>query len=463
MTVHYPPTVTIGSELLPSSWDGSGLAALDEVDIDWGRTELYDDVRPTVFKIRVIDPDGTWATSHDRQGDPVTVTVGSRVMARGRVNNVIVGLERVVNPNTDQLVSVWVAVVTISDVQADLASAIVPGPSAYNPSFDEFGDAYWPSSTNPTTRIASIMDQGASDYVTAIQVPSFSPVYASYSFRQYNFSDNRSLLDLITGMYRMIPLAHVNYNPDTETISLGLPADNPGRNLTYTGGVIEISPNAGFEIPANRLELTSAPEVSSTIANAVDVVQINWIRLKVGAIDNRDFVHMKTQSLTDRFDPAEAGRRILQINTDLFYWEDYAVALADDIVALVDGVNGRFDLPELRFDFRRGTTGDSDLDELLLSVYDQPVSLSFPGSIFASLPNVGSSFQLIGGRLLWHGRRNGSKLEEGWTVDLRVSPTVGTLTPVTLTSYVTNTTAKLNEFDPDIRWSDLVDVTIGAA
>lgn len=461
MSIHYLPTVTIAGESIAPSWDGHELAALGGMTLDWGREELYDDVRPTVTKLQIIDPDGYWATSTDRQGASVTISIGARDLFKGRVNEVDVLREVVFNPDTEDEDEVWIAELTLSDPLADLAAAVLPGPNAYNSSFDEFGDGYWPGASSAATRRTSIFNGGADDYVASIQAPSLDPLYDE--FREYNFSDRRSLLDLIEGMYHLVPLGHVNYDPDTEGITVGLPASNPGLALVYGGGIISILPNDGYTLPANRLELLDDLRAVSTIANAVDLVQVNYTRLKSAPADARDFVEEKVQAPTSRYVPGATGVRILQIDTDLYFYAALATSVAVAVAAMAEGINGRFELPAVRYDFRRGTTGDVALDELLLSVYDKAEALYLAGSVFSVFPEVGASRQLIGGLLTWHGRRAGSSLEEGWTVDLRLAPTVGTLSPVTLATYVTNTAARLNEFSPEIRWTDLADVTIGAA
>jgi hypothetical protein len=239
-----------------------------------------------------------------------------------------------------------------------------------------------------------------------------------------------------------------------------------------------VTPVTGKSIPANDLILTESKKLTATVQSAIDIIRTHWTSSPFLTLNAGQKYYHETQ--TGHYDPTASGQRVLEIDSHFNYrpspvqptqiddathttWNELVLRLGVTTADLVDDVNGKFLMPALRYDFRRQSTGDTELDHLLLDTKDRAVPLYFPGSLFDQLPNVGPQHQLVGGTTTWNGKVTGSNLDAGWTVDMVLAPATGAGTPVTIDALVTNTTPLMDAFDPALYIDSLGAVTIGLA
>lgn len=450
----YEPTITIDGVELPGEWDGLSLVALDEVSIHWGREGLFDETEPATLTVYVIDPAGDWATNGDLIGTPITVDRATPTtrMFRGRIADVNVKPTTVYNPLTEKFERVWRTELLCTDPLTDLAQSITGGPGAPG---GGVAIGVWPARSTPGARVTDLFTMGAGNIVTTIETPVPTPVPGQTAWvKSHPSTESISHLDLIRALYKYIPLAHADYDPTTHGIVLGLPADNDDLALVLDGGLMTLQPVSGVALPASSVIITDELAINSGVDSAIDAVQVNWRTYS----PDTDVV---AQTLTSRYDPAARGRRVLLIESDIYYIAQHAINVANATAAIVDEVNGLFSVPQgLRLDLRRFTYDDALID-IVLDTKTQPTAIYMAGSILAPLPNVGPMFQLIGATITWHNRAPGSTLPAGWTVDLQLAPTVGQVAGVGMQALVTNSTPTMADFDPALTMGELGYVTIG--
>lgn len=476
MTPRYQPKITIGKKDIAPSWDGKDIAALDALSLVWGKPDLYARVQTATATIRVIDPDGQWATSNDLIGNPVTIARPGRRMFRGEITNSEVTLINVIDPITGNKRTAWLATLATVGVLGQLDRIVTVGPGTDPAVIATYGVGYWPHAA-ARNRVPQIMAAGADQYVNAIELIGGDPPGGFARTVAPHFrSEQISLLGLIERLYALEPLAHVNYNAHTNEIELGHTAPSSGLVLTLDAGVIELTPLSGFSLPAELLINSSIPTVSSTVSEAIEVIDVLWwswylntvdLPSPIGTVSYLEFVEEHTQ-VSVGVNPADRpSRRTLSVTTDAYpptaFATDPLIAqtLGEMVASMVAGVNGRFTPPSMRFDFRRFDLGDSVLDELLLDTMDHPEPLYFPGSMFNQFHSAGPQFQLVGATLTWYGKQAGSELDAGWVLDMTLAPTTGVLDTVTIEELVTNTSPTLDAFNHDITLAELGYVTEG--
>lgn len=126
-------------------------------------------------------------------------------------------------------------------------------------------------------------------------------------------------------------------------------------------------------------------------------------------------------------------------------------ALAEDLAAMFEQLNGKVNLPRVRFDWSRFEY-PADVTTALIDTYAKPLPLYFPGSVFAAVTDAATEHQVIGGTLTY---------DHGWTLDATLAPAIRTRGDLTLDQLVTIDAPTLNDFDPDLNVADLGNATKG--
>jgi hypothetical protein len=475
VVAQYPAYVTIDGEAITAGWDGSAVAAVADIAITWGRSDIYSKTEPASLRLNLVDPTGDWATDNSLVGKLVVVgrTSPDRVMFRGRITDIAPQRRTIIHPDGGPAV-VYIVEVLAVDKLADLAQAHPLGPGTGLVAIYGIADGFW-IQARPAARVDAIKAQGGSAIVASIEVPDIPaalPIAGAGYLPMMNWhpvSHHMGLLDLIQELYYSIPLGHVNYNADTDGIEVGRSATSAGMQLALTAGVITSAPITGKTIESSQLITDKYPQLRSTVAYSIDLVQAVYI---LNVTTDYPWEPALAEALTE-LGAGHPARRTLTINSAFIRYgvttqdggtgDLYAAELASKTVDLVDDVNGRFSAPPLRFDFRRFSTGDVDLDDILLATIDKSVPLYLKHSMLNHLPNFGPQFQLIGGTIAWMPKVAGSQLDAGWVVDMKLAPATGAIDNVTISNLVTNATPAMSDFDPELSLAELGDVTIGLA
>lgn len=455
MSITDPPTVVINGVTTVPEWDYAGTIALAGLTITWGRDGLYDEATPAQLKLSIIDIDGSWASADDLVGKPVQVIRGDGItIFRGRLTDHDATPLTLTDPDFGMPRRVWQLELSASCKLAELAQAVLPGPGNVPADVEAYGPNYW-STQSPTARLADIMTQGAADIVAGIQWVAPYAAGGWYPLTRYRkFADRKSALDLIEALYNAAPLVHANYNPHTNTVEMGKPADTDGLDLEWDGDTLTLDVDGGLTIPANTIVVPGDYTAATSIDKAIDVVQVTVPNL--GPSTSYEIVDATTEARAARFDPTARGRRVLSVTNDVFYnagtgpdaWQTH---LANDTRDYVNDVNGRLTLPTLRFDFKRFDYAPA-VAALALLTYDKPTPLYFEGSIFNTLLAAGAAHQIIAGTLVFDGH---------WSADVTVAPAVGYGVGLMVNQLVTIDAPTMADYDDDITLADLGNVTTG--
>lgn len=462
----HEPTLTIAGVALPASWDGSARVALDGITLDWGRESVYDQPDPTRATVTVIDPGGLWATGATLYGAKLTIARPLAVMFRGSIDSISLEPVVVTSPRGNRPARVWLVTITAIDPAAALAKAIPTGPGPYgaqdaNWRFQNaiYGANHWAQAL-ATTRLTEL---GArADGI----VDGFAPTTAAgnWLIGTHPMADKMSLLDLARECYSSVPLAHANYNAQTNRIELGALAPATGLSLTLVSSRITLGPVAGHTLDARLIEQTSGGKITSALGENIATVILNHLV----AVPASNITFEGVSRAVSRTDAAistapvptsspNLGRNVLELNTGIYDAPDQTTfgriaTLSALVVALVAKLNGKPPAPATRFDLERFDFGAAEA--ILLDTKDQPVPLYLAGALHASLNFYGPLFQLIGGRLTY---------KKGWTLEAILGPTVTAPATLTVAALVTNTTPLLGDYAPEISLADLGHVTKGLA
>jgi hypothetical protein len=493
--VSFLAAVRIDGELIAGEWDGSSVVALSDLEINWGRNDIYEDVPPSTFQISFIDRDGQFASDNNLSGKSLWIEDldQAKIILRGRIAEPYFTPVTLSSPDGTGEEDVWRVVLVGKCTLADLQQAIVPGPmaaaagsttTATNPPYTDTGpwvkpprEIGWWQLQRDNARLASVLSQGFNRFIDGIDVP--SRVYTALGFgAQMPLAETpvstvaeKTPLDLVTEIFHMYPLGHANFDAETNHLQLAQPATTAGLKLVLSGTTIVAEPVAGLTVPATDVQLPEGRTLRSTVSYAIDTVVVPWgifdlANVKIG-------VALQTAPTARKVDGSITDRRLV---IETAFWEQFgayatidpnyhqahlfAQELAERVADLVDDVNGKFTMPRLRFDMRRWTY-DPDLVDVLLDTKDHPVPLYFEGSLYANLPNVAAQYQIIGGRLRWIPSSSASSLPSGWVLDAIAAPATGTVDPESIDGLVTNPVPTFADFHPSITLATLGLVTQG--
>ncbi|MBF4613276.1 hypothetical protein [Curtobacterium sp. VKM Ac-1376] len=466
----------LSGRTIASKWDGTRMVALNDLSIVWGREDAYDAAEPGTLSASVIDPTGDWITGETLGGQKIAVVrtsaiLGDLIVFRGRISKASATRRRVFNPVTKTRDPVWVVNISAGDRLAEAASTILTGEMGEK---SVEGPGGW-GEQNPVTRMTNLFDRGAGRVFSAYDtVPSEANSQGTILRRMHgqSASDQRTLLELIEQVYRLVPLGVVNYDPDANAVRIGSYAKASSINLVYTGGVVRFDLPSGRAVSADRVAVPDGLAVESTSAEAIDIVQVSYTwygadpNLSAGQQKRVIYTGGIRQEKTARGATSDSNR-ILKYDTEAMFLDpdEYAADsvvpyinrtpgwLAEQIVGIVDTINGQLRLPTVRLDDRRFPL-DAATSDVLYRPFQLKTALYFTGSVFNTLPNAGPQYQPIGGTL---------RYDRGWTHDLVMTPAQ----PRTITDpdiaavFGTTSAAQLGQFDPDIRLGDLANVTTG--
>jgi hypothetical protein len=469
-------SVLLSGRTIAQTWDGSRLTALNDLSIVWGREDAYDLAEPGTLSASVIDPTGEWITGETLGGQKIAVTrtsaiLGDLIVFRGRISKASASRRRVYNPITKTREPVWVVSISAGDRLAEAASTILTGEmgekSIEGPG--GWGEQY------PEDRMPNLFSRGAarifSDYDTVSNKANTQGTIGRRLHGQ-NASDQRTLLELIEQVYRLVPLGVVNYDPDANAVRIGSYAKASSINLVYTDGVARFDLPSGRAISADRVAVPDGLAAESTAADAIDVVQVSYFcylqdpNMTKGAQKRMTYTGAIRQETTARGRTSDSNR-VLKYDTQAMWLDPDEFAadgptpainrltgwLAQQIVEIVDTINGQLRLPTIRLDDRRLPL-DAASSDVLYRPFQLKTALYFTGSVFNTLPNAGPQYQPIGGTL---------RYDRGWKHDLVMTPAQprAITDPTIADVFGTTSAAQLGQFDPDIRLGDLANVTTG--
>lgn len=464
--------VTVNGETLASRYDGVSITALAGLSFDWGRESIYEEVDPGILRFRVVDRDGTWSTDAQRVGQAVTVerTGPDAVIFRGTIASAKAKREKVRNPSTRVREPVWIVEVQAASTLADLGMAVFAGNSGTN---TVEGVGGW-SEGGPTGRINTLLAAGANSIVSDIERPNLlngmNPPITS-RLRAVDAKDGATALELVETIYKCRPLGFVDYDPETNAISLGKLSVASNVVLTYTGGRTSIVLPTGRVIDARKVATPEGYQAQTTVADAIDVVEhdYSWYgkdpALSAGSQKRTTYLSRMATALTRRANGRT--RRVLKIDAGLIELDpsEFAAGSVDEfnratgwllaeVVKVVDSVNNQLRLPVLRFDDRRLPLEDAGLVALAFTPYTQTQPLYFAGSVFNALQNAGPQYQVIGGTFTY---------DKGWTHDVNVAPCRTTARePLSIAALFGSTSASSwASYDDTIRLADLDTITQG--
>ena len=462
--------VTVNGETLASRYDGVSITALAGLSFDWGRESIYEEVDPGILRFRVVDRDGTWSTDAQRVGQAVTVerTGPDAVIFRGTIASAKAKREKVRNPSTRVREPVWIVEVQAASTLADLGMAVFAGNSGAN---TVEGIGGW-SEGGPTGRINTLLAAGANSIVSDIERPNLlngmNPPITS-RLRAVDAKDGTTALELVETIYKCRPLGFVDYDPETNAISLGKLSVASNVVLTYTGGRTSIVLPTGRVIDARKVATPEGYQAQTTVADAIDVVEhdYSWYgkdpALSAGSQKRTTYIERVIQASTARANGR--SRRVLKIKSgvitldatefgyDVGPTNAYPGWLLAEAVKVVNSINNQLRLPVLRFDDKRLPLADASLVELIYRPMSTTAPLYFAGSVFNTLRNAGPQYQVIGGTLTY---------DDGWTHDVILAPARSTQRDaLTWGATFGSSTATWAGFYDSITWNDFNTITTG--
>lgn len=452
------PTVTIAGHTITDQWDPTHPIVCDGIRFVWGRTNIYDENSATTLKLRLVDADGTLAGTSRLSGTGITVTRGDgRIIFRGRLTNHTIDRRTITDPISRQPRTVWLLELSASCKLAELAHAVLPGPGNVPAVVTNYGENYW-ATDEPPARVAAVMAAGANQIVSGIDWSTPFPAGPYYNAcRPRKFADGWSVLDHIVSLYNMHPVSHVNYDPHANRTRIGQTAATSLLALKWLAGKLQLALTGGELVDAARVGVPSGYRTETTRGDGVDMVQI--VQPTFGPSSNYEIVDHVVERQTSRFDPAQHGRNVHRVHSDMYYFpgtdpNTWQKNLADATRNIINILNDKLRLPTVRFDWRKFTY-DASLAQLLIDTYDKPTPLYFYRSVFNPITDTGVTHQVLGGTLTWQ--------QGGWQLDATLGPAAGTGTGITVDQICAHPDPTMADFDEGITLADLGNLTQGVA
>jgi hypothetical protein len=496
MSGPYGIRVTIAGQVINTTVAGANPAyptVVDELTVVWGRASIYAQPDPSQATLTLLDRTGRYVDGSALTGERLEVyltgeAAGDRRVFRGTITD----------PTCERIsldgASVYEVTVVASDPAADLGRYIGPG-DYYSPQQTDFGavtlggGAYTMGLGND--RVNTLMNRGPAgppptdvpSIVTDIESPprqatghDGDSTYSLY-LGAVEASGNVSVLDIIREASRLQPLGWVNYDPAIDVVRMGRLATAAALRLALVGGRIVIQPappadgsGAALMLDAGVIEVPEGYKLEASTDNAVDRIVVPRLKTvyspdgpPISGVQYYRQIATRTMAWQNmaRLDPKRYGVR--QVDYGLTFGGDensYAsspynygtngmVWLLQQIGAYVDGYNGSYRLPRLRYRVSRDAAVTDDTTEMLINPRTHARPLFFSGSVFNGLAGVPSQVQAIGGVV---GYSAGS-----WWADLLTVPAAGASTTgnLTVSQLVTNAGPTLADFDPSISLADL--------
>lgn len=465
--------VLIGGHEVTGRYDGTAVKAVRSVKFDWGRQRPYDRADPATLSMSVIDRAGDWATRTDLAGQSIIVsrTGPDRVMFRGSIASARARRTVLQNPVTGSREPVWIADLTASSTTADLAASVFTGPAGVT---TREGLGGWSEQAGGGRR-QDILNAGASALISEIQPLNQSdpgrPDTGTVVFRLASVAAARAVntLELIETLYSHSPLAAVDIDPATLSVRPARFTTASAVRLQLVAGIVRLVLASARIIPAKSVLTPQGREIESTVSESIDLVQVNyeWYGkdpdLSAGSQKRTTYLSQAIQRATSR--PKGGARRVLKIDPGLIVLDPsefgYDVSptnrapgwVLDNAVALVNDLNDQNRIKGLRFDDRRAPL-DAATTEAIYTPLVSATPVYFAGSVFNGIPNAGPQFQIIGGTFTY---------DKGWTHDVHLAPVRRYAAPsnLTLAQLFGSSSARLNQFEPNLTLDDLATANQG--
>ena len=332
------PEIRIDGVAVASSWSDTGRIGLEGIKMTWGRSSHLDRADPGQMYCELIDPRAHLDGYESLTGKSIEVWRAGdeanppRRIFNGRIDDYDVEIRWISDPHTFERRRVWVLSISASDKLAELAKAVLPGPNNVDIIVDAVGPSYWgyidrlaqSGVVRPAQHVAQMMEQGADKIVSAIDwrdpdLPS-EPVVSLIPW-----SDKRSLLDLIEGLYAMHPLAYPIYEPSSNSVLIGQPAVGPAIELHYADNTIamRVGDDVGYAIPASKVVVPDGYKAGTGADESIDVVQVVQQSFEISIDENAkassSSFEAVTEHLIDGYDPEATGRREHRIDVDVLF------------------------------------------------------------------------------------------------------------------------------------------------
>ena len=464
--------IKIAGVPIATSWDGTDLIGVDNLTIQWGRSELYEQPDPSILTLTLIDRAGTFVTDDTRVGQEITVAIADpyRVVFRGALSAPTAERREVWNSDIGDYETVWVTQVTASDTLAALAMSVFRG-TAIDGWYEGAGG--W-TEVSPSRRISDLLAAGASQLVTAVasvDTPVVSPSVAILLHGQ-TAAEAKTALDLIRQCYQVVPLSATSYDADTDTVYPASFLPQTVLALGRAGGKIVVTSTGGLVVPADSVGVESY-RLTSTLADSIDAVQLAYVwygkdpALSAGAQKRTIYTGGMIEAATRRDTINPRTRRVLKIDSQVMIFDTgeflpgqrdpnnrFPAYLLGQLTAIVNAINGQVRLPALTFDAHRLPL-PADIEAVIYQTRPSTRPIYFAGSVFNGLRGSGPQFQIIGGTLRY------SKTTWSHTVTLAPALAAASASPLTLGQLVTDKTATLGDFHPAVHLADLGIVTKG--
>lgn len=458
MMPRYPPTVTIGGRVIPNSWDGSGLVAVDALTFVWGRADLTDQPKATDMAAQLIDLDGSWASSPTLYGAAVTVTTALTTVFRGTIDGISLTPTTIRNATTGRSQPAYRVTLSAVDVTAEFEKLFPPGPGAGAFENDQYGAQHHPLRSR--SALATFVRSASSVLVAAVNLYTGDAQSTNYVYARRDADSNVSLAAFIRNLYGSHALSWINYDPGTNAVDHGQITPITPRNLTYTNGIVALTGTGIHTVPGDQIDARDGAILLGLQENISAVVH-TYSGLVAGPQvayngTNSNTTEMAPRSYTSdsQYLASVQGSNVHEMNCGMLQWSNFTSPSQASINTAFrfSQLNGQLRAPGMRFDLERNDYG-SALETIFLSTKTTMESLYITGTLYAKLAGFLPHFQIIGGSLSYQG---------GWTFEPNMAPTrnpkLGTLTVAQL---VTTDTPTMSQFDPDLCLADLGNLDTG--
>lgn len=435
------PVVTINGVDVPAAAGVHlpGQVVVDGVTVTWGREDLLVQPEPASGQLQLFDTTGTWATSRDLRGLPVTIRwqglppgttdpmgTASETFFCGRVGNPVnVALKTVTNPHTGERVDGVLVTLPLRSLLVDLANR-VPTEA-------------WPEETM-AARLARI--QALAPDVLAVaelrdywQPPHVEPV---------PLDRQQSLLDHLRSLFDSAGADRMTYIPNTRALTFVRRRDygyrqNPSLGNRGMAGLFWDAPTVptktsrtGQGIYALAFAWTGTP-ASPNLPGWIDAAAIEAdpteglrsaarvTRVQVVNPDGgNNFTDRVTEYPVRGVDENLVGVRTARLDSSIC-WNGYAEVAGDDLRDLVNREGSQWQLPPLRYSTRHAGGFESLAQARILLAGAETGTTVFLQRSWLPRMGLRPVFGICGGTITY--------ARGGWDVEFAVAPTTTGETP----------------------------------
>lgn len=466
--------VTIGGVVVSAGYDGSALAAVDGINMDWGRASVWEATEPTALRMTIVDRAGTFMSDHARIGAPILVESlnPARVIFRGTLDRPTATRRRMMNPTLGGAETVWIVTLTAVCKLAQVNGAVLSGAATDG---QREGAGGW-NEAWVADHLTSLRNAGLAPGIVS-SVEGVSNVAAGainsptlVARRVPGVAAERRLTcgELLARAYSMVPGGTPQYDPRTDAITIAESMPVQGARLTYAAGMVGLTLDGagGHVVPASSVGVAGYT-LDATPSDAITAIQVGHVYYGRHPDPNGapriEWVEGFREYRTS--DYANGERRVVSLPATAMRLEPALFADANDpsgsthganrfsdwlgaqLVALAERTNGQVRLPRLIFDARRLPL-PAAMEDVIYQTVQPDAAFYFAGSVFSAVPNVGPQFQMVGGTLRY---QKGGWVQEAVMVTTGPAP----FNSLTVGNVVTNPNVTLGQFAPYISLDDL--------